>query len=304
MTLADYLKSQGASADAVTLLGQALWFGQGWESGSALHRLVSDVALFYMGQATLVLQGGSDLLPQAFARGLRDRIRYGVPVVQVRQEAGKVQVDCLQAGQAERLEAERVICTVPVPALRRIGFSPSLSAAKKLAVDGLEYSPVTRIYLQSRRRFWAEAGCAGNAGTDLPIHMVAEHPSARAADLGARSILECHLKGEQAQRVAGMDDAKLLALALDSMEKVHPGFRAHSEGGTVARWADGPWSGGAYPFWKPGQLTAWLPELRRPEGPEGRVHFAGEHTSILSRTMEGALESGSRAAREVHAAVG
>lgn len=302
MTVADFLKSQGASAEVVALLGDALWFGQGWSAGSALHRLVSDVALFYLGQATLVLQGGTDLLPQAFARSLRDRVRYATPVVQIRQEPGKVLVDCLQAGRAERLEAERVICTVPLPSLRRIGFTPALSPAKKQALDGLEYSPVTRIYLQSRRRFWAEAGVAGNAGTDLPIRQVAEHPAARAAGLGHRSILECHLKGEQAQAVADLDDERLLALALESMEKVHPGFRAEYEGGTVARWSDGPWSGGAYPFWKPGQITAWQPELRRPEGPEGRVHFAGEHTSILSRTLEGALDSGSRAAREVHAA--
>lgn len=32
---------------------------------------------------------------------------------------------------------------------------------------------------------------------------------------------------------------------------------------------------------------------------EGRVHFAGEHTSALGATLEGAVESGVRAAREV-----
>jgi len=37
-------------------------------------------------------------------------------------------------------------------------------------------------------------------------------------------------------------------------------------------------------------------------GPEGRVHFAGEHTSPWSGWMEGALESGLRAAREVDGA--
>jgi monoamine oxidase len=33
--------------------------------------------------------------------------------------------------------------------------------------------------------------------------------------------------------------------------------------------------------------------------PEGRLHFAGEHTSSWMGWMEGALESGERAAREV-----
>lgn len=46
-------------------------------------------------------------------------------------------------------------------------------------------------------------------------------------------------------------------------------------------------------------MTRWLPELARPDG---RIHFAGEHTSVLAVTMEGALESGVRAARQIHKA--
>ena len=33
--------------------------------------------------------------------------------------------------------------------------------------------------------------------------------------------------------------------------------------------------------------------------PEGRVHFAGEHTSVFAASMNGALESGQRAAGEI-----
>jgi monoamine oxidase len=36
--------------------------------------------------------------------------------------------------------------------------------------------------------------------------------------------------------------------------------------------------------------------------PEGRLHFAGDHTSALPGWMQGALESGFRAAGEVNAA--
>ncbi|MGI8783933.1 MAG: FAD-dependent oxidoreductase [Acidobacteriota bacterium] len=41
------------------------------------------------------------------------------------------------------------------------------------------------------------------------------------------------------------------------------------------------------------------PSLARPEG---RVHFAGDHTSAWIREMQGALQSGNRAAREVNEA--
>jgi len=38
------------------------------------------------------------------------------------------------------------------------------------------------------------------------------------------------------------------------------------------------------------------------EQPEGRVHFAGEHISAWPYWMQGALQSGLRAAKEVHEA--
>jgi monoamine oxidase len=46
-------------------------------------------------------------------------------------------------------------------------------------------------------------------------------------------------------------------------------------------------------------MSAMAPDIARPEG---RVHFAGEHTSAWMGWMEGAIESGERAAREVLAA--
>jgi monoamine oxidase len=47
----------------------------------------------------------------------------------------------------------------------------------------------------------------------------------------------------------------------------------------------------------PGQITGILVDAERPEG---RIHFAGEHLSHLQGWMQGALESGLRAVREVN----
>jgi monoamine oxidase len=46
-------------------------------------------------------------------------------------------------------------------------------------------------------------------------------------------------------------------------------------------------------------MATLLPEIARPEG---RVFFAGEHTSPWFGWMQGALQSGDRVAREVHEA--
>jgi monoamine oxidase len=302
MTLSELLRRQGASAEAVELLGDTVWFGYGWSQVSALHRLLSDVALFYLGQSSRVIPGGSDLLPKAFAAALGGRIQYRSPVARIVHEPGAVRVVFQQGGAERSLAADRLICTVPCPALRKIVFGPELPARKREIVEQLDYNPVTRIFLQARRRFWTDAGEAGSAFTDLPIQLVTEHPLTRPAEPGkaaARGILECHVKGPEALRIAALDQAEQLAWAVDHMEQVHPGFKRHFEGGAVVAWGADPWAGGGYAWWRPGQLSEWVPELARAVG---RVHFAGEHTSLLARTLEGALESGNRAAREVHAA--
>jgi len=57
-----------------------------------------------------------------------------------------------------------------------------------------------------------------------------------------------------------------------------------------------PFSGGDWVVWRPGQVSQFL----RPLGePAGRLHFCGEHTALSNRGLEGAMESGERAALEV-----
>ena len=61
-------------------------------------------------------------------------------------------------------------------------------------------------------------------------------------------------------------------------------------------WTRDPFAGGAWAYFHPGTVTAFLPAML---APSGRVHFCGEQTSVSARGMEGALESGERAAAAV-----
>lgn len=68
---------------------------------------------------------------------------------------------------------------------------------------------------------------------------------------------------------------------------------------SVACWDEDEWARGGYAWFKPGQIFSLMPYIARPEG---RVHFAGEHTSAWPGYMQGALESGVRAAGEIERA--
>ena len=80
---------------------------------------------------------------------------------------------------------------------------------------------------------------------------------------------------------------------------MHPGLERHVEHGASVFWDADPWARGDYAWFAPGEMRAFLPHLARAEG---RIHFAGDHTSLWPGWMQGALASGRRAADEVHAA--
>jgi monoamine oxidase len=93
------------------------------------------------------------------------------------------------------------------------------------------------------------------------------------------------------------DDEARIRFIREHLDQVLPGLRENFEGGATKIWLDDPWARGAVAYPGPGQMIALIPHTARPEG---RVHFAGEHTSPWNAWMQGAIESGLRAAREVN----
>jgi monoamine oxidase len=89
-----------------------------------------------------------------------------------------------------------------------------------------------------------------------------------------------------------------LAAAAETMERVFPGTAQVIEEPFEHSWQKDPWARGAYGIVAAGQAYAWKEHLSRPEG---RVHFAGEHTSLeYAAWIEGAVRSGHRAATDVN----
>jgi monoamine oxidase len=67
-------------------------------------------------------------------------------------------------------------------------------------------------------------------------------------------------------------------------------------------WTGYPWSQGSYAYWGVGQYTTVAGSEREAVG---SCHFAGEHTSVdFQGYLNGAVESGQRAATEIVAALG
>ena len=97
--------------------------------------------------------------------------------------------------------------------------------------------------------------------------------------------------------------AALATEFLTRISPVIPGLSAaYNDRVSFDDWPANPWTLGSYSYWKVGQYSTIAGAEREIDG---ACHFAGEHTSIDSQGyLNGAVESGERAAREVMAAVG
>jgi monoamine oxidase len=296
LTTAGLLRREGASSGAVRLarLGYLDEWGDGVDQTSALATL-RDLALNDRPGEMWRIEGGTDLLPRALAEELGARVRYDAPVSGIRALRLGVEVAFRAAGGAETLRAARVVCAIPFTVLRTLRLEVPLSAGKAAAVRGLAATSVTRVFLQVRRRHWPPEW-PESVPTDLPvmhgIHATAGQP-------GERGVLEALVAGPRARTLAGMDEAARRAFAARGLDALWPGTAAQVEGGASYAWDADPWARGDYAWFRPGEMGAFGPSLAHPEG---RIHFAGDHTSHSPGWMQGAIESGLRAAAEAVAA--
>ncbi|WP_433664246.1 flavin monoamine oxidase family protein [Nocardia sp. CA-128927] len=292
------LEDRGASAAAIGLIEPLFLEMRGGElesaSAMAWARYESSPRSFSAADAQWYkIKGGTDLLAHALADKMKDRIHYRKPVVRITQTDQDAQVTFLDRDRLHTVSADRVIVTAPFSSMRRLNLSTArLSAAKHTAIRKLKYVSVLRIYLQMRTKFWPEDRLM--LSTDTPICTVRD---ATPRQPGPRKILECWLTGWPAQAAASMSEDERVDFALTEVESMLPGARDNFELGTSVAWDNEPYAGGAYVLPEVGHSEL----MAHTRTPEGRIHFAGEHTAFEPNggSMNYALESSIRVLLEL-----
>ena len=102
--------------------------------------------------------------------------------------------------------------------------------------------------------------------------------------------------GSRNRALRTMADDEIAQLSLQELHAARPSTQGRVEVSAVVNWSRYPWLKGHNAYRAPGQISEYGNIVANPHG---RVHFAGEHTSVLMVGMEGAMESGERAALEV-----
>jgi monoamine oxidase len=213
----------------------------------------------------------------------------------IQQDDTSVTVHCRQGPDRFALHGDYAICTLPFSVLRSIEVR--FSRAKERAIRQLFYHASTKVLLQVRRRLWeTNDGIEGGASvTDLAIRRVNYPTPDPTTTRGV--LLASYTWGQDALQWGSMDASTRIEQAIEDVNQLHPGLLEEFEVGASHAWYADRWARGAFALFAPGQQTALYAAIVQPEG---RIYFAGEHCSLYHAWIQGALESGIRAAREIH----
>jgi monoamine oxidase len=239
------------------------------------------------------ITSGTDGLVRGLAGALPTPVRLQHTVHAVAQTADRVVVRVTDdRGHQQELDAEFVVIAVPASTLRDVEITPALPDEQRRAIAQLRYGRATKATLQC-----AGSGLRGRRArafaTDGPLgafwDATGEQASPRASVLSFLAGGSASAAFRQlADRTLSPVLSRLCWLGLAGAPILASGLHA---------WEDDPFARGGYAFLDPGFDPARLRLLSRRAG---RIVFAGEHTSEdYQGYMEGAVESGRRAASEL-----
>lgn len=242
------------------------------------------------------IKGGNELLAIRLAAGLGDRVHAGVEVLAVSQRGKRVQVAVRHRYQTSQLTVDYVVLALPATLLRRIPLTPALPVRQHEAVARLKYGRATKTLLQFPNRFWRAPGHPRAFGSPLAFGAVWDGNEEQRGRCGILALMAGGAASDATADLVARNGVNGLARWLEWLGS----RKTHVTASRQVRWEADAWSRGGYAVFD----TSFDPSLRSWLAlPHHRLFFAGEHTSVAWQGyMNGAVESGRRAAAEVAAA--
>jgi monoamine oxidase len=228
--------------------------------------------------------GGFSGLFEKMLRGVGREPRFDHRLRRVSQDQHGVR---LQFDEDE-VRVDRAILTLPPPALERVVFEPPLESVTRCAIEACRMSRAVKIHWEFDRPWWHEREWGGRMLCDGPVQQTWD------GSLGDAPILTAYICGRKAAEWAELADP--VAAGVYELSQMFPEAKDGFRRGWFQDWIADPYALGAFSHTAPGYLMEHAPNIA---GPEGRVHFAGEHTASWTGFVEGALQSAERVAAEV-----
>ncbi len=251
----------------------------GWLAGQLKYmERDGDVASAYR------ITNGARTLYENMVKSLNAEPQYGKVLRRVRQDETGVTLTFTEG----EVRVDRVILTLPPPCLEQEDFEPALSVHKRCAVEACEMSRVVKLTWEFETPWWKDQGWGGSMKCDGPIQQTWD------ASFGDAHLLTAYVCGQSAVEWANLDDP--VRAGIFELGNLIPEAATTYKRGWFANWQSDPFSRGAFSHLAPGYVLEHMEFIGKPEG---RIHFAGEHTASWIGFIEGALESAERVVPEV-----
>lgn len=249
------------------------------------------------------IRGGNDQVPQGLADALPPgAIALETPLEAVRRTSSGGYV--LTFSGSKQVEADYVVLSLPFTSLQEVDLTDSGFSERKLsAIDNLGMGTNSKVILQIDQPFsafnnWSSYTLRG----DSPQFWSWESSNTD-GDGGNFGLLTLYSGGRDGRSFPtntahGLAPDAVTKAMLDALDEMLPGISAAQSGDVwLDNWSKDPWVRGSYVAFVPGNITSYWGVTGVPEG---RAHFAGEHTSVYSQGyLNGGVESGGRAAAEI-----
>ena len=286
----DGMRTLGFPEEAIRLIGINNSYGNRMSDTSllSLYRVRAEFARLTGSQLSFTEAAlGNQRLPEAMAAALKGQLRLSTPVRRISQDQHRVS---LVLDNSESIEADALVMTAPLPALNKIEWA--MPAERRRVMESVEYHKVLQAHLVVEAPYWEQRGQSGSWWTDGQLGRIFVRPIPGTE----RYNLTVWINGDECDALDAMPKADCQAEIMKQLYALVPDAKGAVSVGDVVRWSNDPYAGGVWSLWRPGQAAEAHAALRTPLG---RAYFAGEHTAISYRGMEGAMESGERAALEV-----
>ncbi|CDQ40610.1 MULTISPECIES: flavin monoamine oxidase family protein [Virgibacillus] len=265
--------------------------------------ILTDITYPIFGESVefLEIDGGNDRLPYAFLNQLQPHTYVNQKVERIYQHNHGVRVQSWNplTHKTTWVDGDYTIVTIPFPVFQFIDVIPynSISFEKWQIIRELINVPSVKIGIEFKHRFWEKLHL-GNAISDIPTRF-SYIPSHGIGEPGPAILLASYSWGEDAILWASLPPQQLARALLKDIAKIYGNivFQEYIQAVSY-NWSLNPYSAGAFTLFTPGQGKEFSEVIRQPEG---RLHFAGEHTSSFHGWIEGAIESGIRTAYEINA---
>lgn len=264
-----------------------LWFLFYIASADSLENLISTP----QGAQESRFVGGAQQVSQRMAKLLGKRVIRRSPVRRIVQTARGVRVESDRA----TVSAQRVIVAIPPALADEIDYRPQLPALRAQLTQRFPMGSVIKCQALYERPFWRDEGLTGWAISDQgPVRLTFDNSPPQ----GGPGVLLGFVEGQEARQLTGLTAGERRGGVLESFARYFGEAARNPVEYVEHNWLEERWSRGCYVgFTPPGVLTGFGPALR---APNGRIHWAGTETATRwAGYMDGALQSGERAATEV-----